>query len=285
MSRLVLPTPGRLFAALAAAALVLPAAAAGPVPSTQTKEERIQELEDAGAKLQQGKVDEAYDLIQKAVKKNPQLPPARLILARFLARTQELQQQARQTYERAASENPDHPEIYLTGGSLALADGRITDTILNCQTALTLSGADRWTAEQKKKVQREARAGLAAAFEARADWGAARTHLGALLDIDKADGAVRGRLARALFFLDRADDAYNELQQAVKDTPALKPPAVTMAELWTAKGDTKKAREWMERAVKAENNSARVHLAYADWLLAQNEVPQAKIHVETAEKL
>ena len=36
---------------------------------------------------------------------------------------------------------------------------------------------------------------------------------------------------------------------------------------------------------KAEPNSIRVHLAYADWLLQQNEVEQAKIHAEAAAKI
>ena len=58
-----------------------------------------------------------------------------------------------------------------------------------------------------------------------------------------------------------------------------------MAKFWAIKGDPKQPREWLDRAVKAEPNSVRVHLAYADWLLQQNEVEQAKIHVDTALKI
>jgi uncharacterized protein (TIGR02996 family) len=175
--------------------------------------------------------------------------------------------------------------VYLTDGSLALGEGRLTEAILNCQRAFDLTAGGRWPAEQKAKLQREAHAGLAAAYEARRDWASARTHLTALLDGDPKNAPARMRLARALFFLGKPDDAYAELQTAVRDDPSLDPPTVAMGKLWTAKGDAPKAREWLDRAIKAEPNSARVHLAYADWLLQQNETEPAKIHADTAAKI
>jgi uncharacterized protein HemY len=57
-----------------------------------------------------------------------------------------------------------------------------------------------------------------------------------------------------------------------------------MARLWTMKGDAAKARDWLEKATKAEPDSVRVHLAYADWLLQQNELGQAKVHADAAAK-
>jgi uncharacterized protein (TIGR02996 family) len=202
----------------------------------------------------------------------------------FLA-TKEGQQQGRALLEQAVSENPDHPEVYLSDASLAYGEGRITDAILSCHKALDLAAAGRWTPEQKAAFQREAHTGLAAAYETRGDWGNARTNLAALLAADPKNGPLRTRLARALFFLDKPDEAFVELQQAVKDDPNLEPPTVTMGRLWTMKGDFKQAREWLDKAIKAEPNSIRVHLAYADWLLQQNEVEQAKIHAEAAAKI
>jgi tetratricopeptide (TPR) repeat protein len=260
-------------------------AAAGPVNSTATPPAKIKEIEDAGDMLLKGKGDEAYKLLQEAVKKKPDLPPARLMLARLMLRVNELQQQAHATLELAAAENPDHPQIYLSFGQLALAQGRVSDTILNCEKALALSAADRWTKEQKDEVRARAREGLAAAYENRRDWAAARTQLSALLESEPKNGNLRSRLAQALFFLDKPDDAFQELSQAVKDDPtSLNPPTVSMAKFWTMKGDSKMAREWLDKAIKAEGENPRVHLAYADWLLQQNEVDQSKIHVEAALK-
>jgi uncharacterized protein (TIGR02996 family) len=260
-------------------------APAGPVNSQGTMAAKIKEIEDAGAALQRGQVDEAYKLLQEAIKKNPGLPPARLMLARLFLATNEGQRQGRATLERAAAENADHPEVFLTIGSLALAEGRFSEALLTYQTALDLSTTDRWTADQKKAIQVQARTGLASAFEARTDWPGARSQLAALLDLDAKNGQLRQRLARALFFLDKPEDAHRELQTAVKDDPTLEPAAVYLAKLWANKGDSKLAREWLDKAIKAEPNSLRVHLAYADWLLQQNEIEQAKLHAEAAAKV
>jgi len=93
---------------------------------------------------------------------------------------------------------------------------------------------------------------------------------------------LRQKLARALFFLDKPNDAFSELTQAAKDDATLEPAAVTMGRLWTEKGDVKKAREWLDRAIKADSNSMCVHLAFTNGLLQQNEIDQAKIHADAA---
>jgi Tfp pilus assembly protein PilF len=271
-----------------AAALVLSAATSradgGPINSAQNALAKNEDIEKAGNFLQKGQLDDAYKSLQDAVKKNPGLPPARLMMAKLFLSTKEGVQQGRATLEQAATEFPEDPRVYLTNAAVAAGEGRIMDVILNCEVALKLCAADRWTADQKKEVQTQARNMLAMAYERRADWAAARTHLTALLEFEK-NGQLRQRLARSLFFLDKADDAFQELQQAVKDDATLDPPTVSMAQLWAQKSDAKLAREWFEKAIKAEPNSIRVHLAYANWLLTQNEIPQAKIHGDTAAKI
>jgi len=259
---------------------------AGPVNSTQNPQSKNPDIEKAGAFLQKGQIDDAYQSLQEAAKKNPSLPPARLMLARLFLNTtsKEGVQQGRVILEQAASESPEDPRVYVTNAVVAMNDGRFVDAILNSELSLKLCAADRWTADQKKEVQTQSRNMLAAAYERRSDWASARTHLTALLELDK-NGQLRQRLATALFFLNQPDDAFMELQQAVKDDATLDPPTVRMAQLWAAKNDAKLSREWFEKSVKAEPNSIRVHLSYANWLLTQNEIPQAKIHGDTAAKI
>ncbi|MFO0808507.1 MAG: tetratricopeptide repeat protein [Gemmataceae bacterium] len=277
----------RASAILLAVALAIPATArlatAGPVGSNTTPQAKDENIEKAGAALMKGRIDEALTHLQEAVKKNTSLPPARVMLARLCFQAKELQQQGRAQLELAAKENPDHPTVYLTNAGLAMGEGRVTDAVLNAEKALQYSDHPRWVADQKKQFQLNAREVLASAASYREDYASARTHLNALLELEKS-GKTRMRLGEALFFLDKPDDAMIELQQAVKDDPSLLSPAVQMAYLWTRKGDTKKAREWLDKAVKAEAGNIRVHLAYADWLLQQNDIDQAKIHADTAEK-
>src|SRR6478609_3677657 len=136
-----------LFAVFCAAATPL---VAGPTPTTGAPAAKIEEIEKAGEKLMRGQMDEAYKLLQEAVRKKPDLPPARLMLARLFLASKEGHQQGRAFLEQAVAEHPDHPEVYLTCASLSLGEGRVTETILNCQKALDLASAGRWTAEQKK---------------------------------------------------------------------------------------------------------------------------------------
>lgn len=243
-----------------------------------------EEVARAEAAFRQGKAAEAFKLLQEAVKKQPKLPPARLMLARLYFMAGQAAQ-GHATLEQAAAESFTHPEIYLANANQALAEGRITDTILNCQAAITLSADDRWDAEQKAAFRREARAGLAAAFEARKDWETARVQLLALLEIEPKSGPARQRLARALLMLGRDTEAFNELQQAGKNDAKLDPAEVTMGRLWEMKGDAKRAEEWFEKSVQKYPKDARAHRAFGGWLLDRGRLDAAKLHIDAATQL
>jgi tetratricopeptide (TPR) repeat protein len=272
-----------------------PAALAGPDDGVTKQEKKIPEIEEAGRLVTQGKIDDAYKLLQ-TIKEKQDLPPVRLMVARLMiaSRIRELPPRIRPYLELAISENSDHPVCYLDNARYALEEGRVTDGILNCEKALAVAAANptRWTPEQKKDTETTARSLLAQAYEARADWADARTQLNALLAKEKdpkLTGMVRVRLARATFFMDekKADDAYQELVAASKDDKdkKLNPADVTMANFWAQKGDNPKAREWFEKAVKADPNNLRSHIAYADWLMQQNDINLAKLHVDAAAKI
>src|SRR6476659_8318975 len=87
--------------------------AAGPVNVLATPAAKNEDIERAGAALQKGQVDEAFKLLQEAVRKKPDLPPARLMLARLflVQQSKEAQQQGRAILEVAAAEAPDHPHV------------------------------------------------------------------------------------------------------------------------------------------------------------------------------
>ncbi len=250
-------------------------------PAEPAKPEEVVKAERL---FRDGKIDEALKQFQEAVKKHPQLPPAELMVARMhFAAGQP--GPGRAHLEKAIADSPSHPECYLTNGSQALAEGRITDTILNLQIALAQANAERWTAEQKKHFQREARLGLATAFEARQDWDSTRTQILAWLELEPKNGAARQRLARALLMQGRDTEALNELQQAAKDDATLEPAEVMMGRLWTLRGDPKQAEDWFEKAVQRYPREGRVHRAFGGWLLDRGRVDAAKIHIETAVRL
>lgn len=246
--------------------------------SVATKPDEVIKAESL---FREGKTAEAFAKLQEALKKHPELPPARLLLARLQFAANQ-PGPARQSLEQVAVEVPYHPDVFLTNASQALSEGRLTDTILSCQAALSLADTDRWPIDQKKTFRREAHAGLAAAFETRKDWESARTHLLALLEFEPKSSAFRQRLARAQFMLGRETEALNELRQATRDDEKTELAEVAMARLWSFKGDTQKAEDWFEQAVQKAPKDARVHRAFGGWLLDHGRLDGARIHIEAA---
>jgi tetratricopeptide (TPR) repeat protein len=287
---------GRAALLVVLSALASPAFAGpddGPTKDAAKLDKKIPQVEDAGKLVLQGKIDEAYKMLQSInVKDYPDLPPARLMLARLMLASQirELQPRVRLVMEMAISENSDHPVVYLQNANLALAEGRVTEAILNSDRALQLGAAARWTPEQKKEIEAGGHAVLAQSYEQRADWAGARTHLAALLKNDPKNGQMRVRLAKVMFLLlkpeDKTSDVYAELTQAYKDDSKLvDPPDVHMGRFWADKGDSTEARKAFEKAVKADPTNLRVHVAYADWLMQKNEYTEAKARIDAAAKI
>jgi len=231
-----------------------------------------------------GKLDDALKLLQTAAKANPAFPPPKVVAARWCVETGN-GQQARLLIEQAAAEDATHPDVFLTNASFALAEGRVTDAILGCSAALALTESPRWDAETKKRYQRESRLGLAAAYEMRGDHASVKTHVAALLEADPKNAGLRQRLARTNFLVGRPEDAFSELQAAVKEDPTLDPPQLSMAQLWTAKQDFPKADEWYAKAVATHPNSAKVHRALAGYLLDRGRIDTAKAHLTAAQKI
>ena len=212
------------------------------------------------------------------------MAPPKVVIAQWCVETQQ-GQQARVLIEQAAAEDPTHPQVLLTNASFALNEGRITDTIMSCTAALQNAENPRWDAERKKSFQREARTGLVAAFNARGDFDAVRTHLLALLVADEKNAGLRQQLARANFLLTRPEDAFEDLKRAFKDDPTIDPPELTMAQLWTGKAEFKNAEDWYGKAVGAHGKSAKVHRGYAGYLLDRGRIEPAKGHLNAAQTI
>lgn len=242
------------------------------------------DLEGALTKVRERKIDEALELIREEAKKHPEWAPPRLILARLLIGTDQATL-GRRILEQAAAETPDHPEIYVTLGALALGDGRISDARLNFDNLLKLAESGRFTDVQKRAFRREVFAGLAAVAESRADWNGVLVQLGRWLELDPKNGQARSRMGRALFQLGKSDEAFKELAQAVKDAPNLEPAGVWMGWLYSQRGDTAQANKWFDNAIKAEPQNPRPRIAYASWLLDQGRATDARATLEQALRL
>jgi tetratricopeptide (TPR) repeat protein len=257
--------------------LLVSSASAQP-PKLPTEEQKAREA------FQAGRLDEALKLLEAAAKANPQMAPPKVVLSRWLLEANQ-GPSARAVLERAAAEDPDHPDVLLTNAAYALREGRFTDAILSYQAALNASNSPRWDADTRRRFQREARLGLVAAYDARGDLGSAKVHLQALIEADPRNPLLRVQMGRANFLLNRPEDAFAEFQVAFREDPTLDPPELAMAQLWAAKGDTTKADEWFAKAVAAHGNSAKVHREFAGYLLSRDRLDPARAHLTAAQKI
>jgi tetratricopeptide (TPR) repeat protein len=264
--------------------LGLASASADIIPLSGAKdkpEKRSPELIQAEKLFNQGEFDKALEQLEAACKKDAELSPAPLLLARlFLSRGQG--GAARTVLERAVSKQPSHPAFYLAFAQLNLAEGRLTEAAVLIEKTLALCDSNKEIAKQKPLYQREAFSGRAFIAEQRQEWETARQALAEWLKVDPKNGPAHQRMGRALFFLDKPTEALAELQQAHALEPTLEHPAVSMGLMWTQKKDPKQADTWMQRALKEDSKTVRTRLAVAAWLLDQGRADEAAIQADAA---
>lgn len=253
------------------------------------------ELEKPFQLFAAGKFDDALDALKKAVAANPNLSPPRVQLADWFLKAGR-GPDARLNIERAAIEDPKHPDVYILNANFAFNEGRITDAMLNLQVAQQLAADVRWTADQKKRFLLESRLGLASCLDRRGDATGVRDTLAAVLTDDSKNGRVRAQMAGAVFVLGKPDEAFAELTKAYADDPAVELPELSMAGLWAAKANgaakpeeatahRTQAEEWLKRGITAHPKSAKPSRFYANWLMDDGRAAAAGPYVDAAVKL
>ncbi len=89
---------------------------------SNSNDPQYQDVTDALTRFQNGDVDGARDLLERARQKNPKLAPSEVMLARLLVAAGQLAL-GRAELERAVVAYPNDPEAYLLFAELALREG------------------------------------------------------------------------------------------------------------------------------------------------------------------
>jgi tetratricopeptide (TPR) repeat protein len=212
------------------------------------------------------------------------MPPAHALFAKLAFQNNQASL-IRPALEQAIAEDPQHPEVFLLLGDLALIEGRLTDATVHIEKATSLALSQRWTAQQRRQFEQLCYQGKASVAEGRGDWEAARAALDRWLTFEPANARARQRLAKVLFRLGQQEPAYQQLQRATQEDGTLEPAAITMGRLYTEAGDLKQAREWIDYAVKSDPRSLSAQVGTAAWLLEQGHAEEAQSHAEAAAQL
>jgi tetratricopeptide (TPR) repeat protein len=202
-------------------------------------------LQAAGSLIQQGKLDEAADLYEEILKRDPARTAAwiqLLYLARFLNR---FDSQVDSLYASAVRLNPKIPEFYNNYGAAVLRQGRTDAAAVALRKAIELrpdyAEAHTWLAEILESQRRTA--------EALSEYQRA-------LAADPSYRKARIQLGRVLVNLQRDREAISDLLPAAQvEDEQTSFVLVLLGEAYLYTGDRGTARQYLEQArtrVRAE---------------------------------
>ena len=255
------------------------------VPKTgRLSADMVPECREAQKKFQENKPKECMELLEKAARLHPRLPPADVMFATLLINSNQAGL-GRMKLEQAARERPDHPEVFRTFGELAIVENRLTDAWVHFEKAVRLAGSETWPAEVRRNWLAFAHSGLANVAERRNDWKTAYDVLYFLHELDKEDSSVRYRMGRALFFLDKYESAMAQLRIAAKADPRIEPAELAAAGFWATRGDVKKAEELLNGAAKLYPKDTRVFSSQAAFYINQARADEARVAAKKAAQL
>ena len=144
----------------------------------------IFELNEATRSFEKHDLEACLKQLEKAAKAHPDLPPAQALLAK-LALSRNQIRLVGPALETAVAQAPDHPEIYILFGNLALLENRATDAALHFEKATTLAATRNWTTDQRDRFDVLCQQGYALLAERRCR----------LEDRPESSGSVAGKRA------------------------------------------------------------------------------------------
>ncbi len=240
---------------------------------------KYQDVDAAIDQLRSGRMADARESLATARRKNPNLPPANMMLAQILFRLQQLAP-GQMALEEAVKEDPSDPGPYVYLGEFALQGRRYAEAQLLYNKALEL--AENYTANDKRKnrLVTGAYSGLGSISEIREDWPTAKQYLDKVRQLDPQNALGLTRLGRVMFKMaNNLDDerdvfaVFKQLHAADPETTAY--PDINMAILYEQAGKSANAKKLMERALQNDAQNVRTALAVGKWALDHGEMQMA----------
>ena len=272
---------------VAVACLVAARSSAEPLASGDVAaptEPQSPEVKAAADAFKKRDFEGALKQLKEAVKKDPELSPANVILAQWFSQNN-IPAGVRSALDQAVTEAPDDPESYIIMGEIAIRDRRITEADLLFQKAASVMQKFNRSGKRKTALQQRLFGGLASVDEARENWVDAQKEFEAWLKIDPKNAAPLQRLAHSLFQQKKPDAALENLRTAVKLDDELLTPEAVLARWYEQTGDRANAEKWMAAALNAAPTNAKTRVNAAQWAIETGQIDEAKTQAEAALKL
>jgi tetratricopeptide (TPR) repeat protein len=234
---------------------------------------RYGDVDEAIKRFMNRDVLAARQFLESAKKKDAQLPPVELMLAKMYFLTNNAAP-GRASLERTALDNPEDPEPSLLLADQALQGGRAIEAEALYEKALALNAKFNGNAKRKRNFEIRGRGGRAAINGRRKNWEAAAADLKELLKLDPDNANFHARLGQALFMQKQFQDGYNEFAAAKKLDKNSPDPNLASAALFDQLKMPDKAQLAFDKALAANKTDPDTITNYAQWLI-RSGTPEA----------
>lgn len=225
----------------------------------------------------------ARQFLEAAKKKDANLPPVDLLLAKmyFLGGNTNA---GRISLEKTAMENPDDPEAYLILADQAMQQGRTIDADALYEKGLQIASKFSGNAKRKRNFEIRARSGRAGVNQRRKNWDAAVADLKALLQADPENAAGHYRLGQCLFMQKQYKPGLEEFTAAKKADKNLPDPYVAAALMFDQLKMNNETQQSFDKAYAASKTDPATLTAYSQWLIKTGAVEKAEAMLADARK-
>jgi len=245
---------------------------------------RYSDIDEAIKRFANRDVLGARQFLEAALRKNPNLPPVDLLLAKMSFLTGDAAS-GLVALERTASENPGDPEPFIILADQAILQGQTIPADALYDRAMELIEKYAGNAKRKRSLEIRARSGRSLVAERRRNWQLAAQDLMALLQLDPENANAHYRLGRALFMQNKPKEGLDEFVKANQIDKNLPNPNVAAAMMYEQLGQRNEAKSAFETAVKADRNDVKTLAAYAQWLLQTGDVARAETALAAARRV
>jgi len=244
----------------------------------------LADVEQAIRRFQTNEIAEAQKLLKEAKKKNPQLPPGDVMLARLLLFANQVNA-AGQVLEKVVAEEPDDPEAYILFGNMALRQGRLTSANLLLIKGYSLSSDYAANAKRKRHMQMQSLAGLTVVAQRREKWDRAEKYVTEWLKLDPENVGALTQLGQIQFQLDKEKEAYATFQKLHEIDDNTPRPEISMGLMYERADKRANAKKLMELAATRVPDHLNTRLAVAQWALEAGLIDMAKTNADAALKI
>jgi tetratricopeptide (TPR) repeat protein len=257
--------------------------AAEPIPGDmgfdvpKDKTPQNQESTDALALFKTRDYQGSLKLWREAVKKNPNLPPAQVIMAQLYLQGNMIPE-SRNAVEQAIAEVPTDPEAYILSARFCLNAGNLDKAESNLQKADSLLAGFKEDDSRKTRLQMFLLDNQALLAQARKDWPGAQKLFEALLKLDPKNANVLHKIAFCLFQEKLIDQSLETLQEIPKLDPKALAPQAMLSQFYDQAGDHQNAEKQLAAAVATSPKNLQTRLMAGNQAMLKGQLEEARKH-------